>query len=326
VLLLAACDGGDSADGAGDGGPLQRIIVVLPNPSAIVVANLCAAIGEGYLADEGIEVRVEAVDGSGAVLQALTAGQGQIGLPGPGPVLNARVQGEEPVMFYNHYAQSLFGIVVPEDSDVQSVEDLEGTTVGVGTVDGTEVTFSRAILDEVGLQQDSDYEFLPVGDGGPATAAFERGEIDAYAAALPDMVIIESRGLTINEITPENYLSLFGNGYTAMQDYIDQNAETVEGFAAAITRGTEFAQDNKEETLEHCSEINPEEGADTELASDLYDFLVPRTEPLEGAEFGAFDAEAWQRWHDAMIDSGELEQEVDDIDSAYTNQFVESGS
>jgi NitT/TauT family transport system substrate-binding protein len=325
VLMLGACrdvEGGGGDSGGGDGGT-QQITLVTPNPSAIVLANFCAAQGEGYLEEEGLEVRFEAVDGSGAVLQAIVAGQGEIGLPGPGPVLNARAQGEEPVMFFNHYAQALFGIVVPEDSDIQSVEDLSGTTLGVGTVDGTEVTFSRAILDDVGLTFDEDYEILPVGDGGPATAAFERGEIDAYAAALPDMVIIESGGLPIEEITPEEYLDLFGNGFTAMQSYMDENPDVIEGFTRAIVRGTEFAMENKEETLEHCAEISPEEASDPELASDLYDFLLPRTEPVGGATLGEYDPEAWQRWHDAMIDSGELEEPIDDIDSAYTNEFVE---
>jgi NitT/TauT family transport system substrate-binding protein len=328
VLLLGACrdvEGGGGDSGGGEGGT-QQITLVTPNPSAIVAANFCAAQGEGYLEEEGLEVRFEAVDGSGAVLQALVSGQGQIGLPGPGPVLNARAQGEEPVMFFNHFAQSLFGIIVPEDSDIQSVEDLSGLTLGVGTVDGTEVTFSRAILDDAGLTFDEDYEILPVGDGGPATAAFQRGEIDAYAAALPDMVIIESRGLPIEEITPEEYLDLFGNGFTAMQSYIDQNPDVIEGFTRAMTRGTEFASENKEETLEHCAEINPEEASDPELASDLYDFLVPRTEPVGGGTLGEYGAESWQRWHDAMIESGELEEPIDDIDSAFTNEFVEKAS
>jgi len=327
LVITAACrdvggEGGDSGEG---GGTAQSITIATPNPSAILTANLCAAIGEGYLEDEGLEVRVEAVDGSGAVLQAMIAGQAQIGLPGPGPVLNARVQGEEPVMFYNQYAQSLFGVVVPEDSDIQAPEDIEGTTVGVGTVDGTEVTFSRAIFDEAGLTADEDYEFLPVGDGGPATAGFERGEIDAYAAAISDVVIIEARGLPVREITPDEYLDLFGNGFTTTQGYLDENAEVLQSFTDALNKGTDFALGNKEETLEHCAELNPEEGSDPELSSALYDALVPRTEPLEG-DYGVFDPDAFQRWHDAMIESGELENPVEDIEASFTNEFVESGS
>jgi NitT/TauT family transport system substrate-binding protein len=41
------------------------------------------------------------------------------------------------------------------------------------------VGFTRAILNDLGMVEGQDYEFLSVGNGGPATAAFERGDIEA---------------------------------------------------------------------------------------------------------------------------------------------------
>lgn len=325
AVLFTAC-AGDGADTETGAEPTERITVVLPNPSAINVFNLCAAMGEGYLAEEGLEARVEAVDGSGPVLQAMVAGQAEIGLPGPGPLLGAHAQGEDPVLFYNHFAQSLFGIVVPDDSQIQSIEDLGGTTVGVGTAEGAEVSFARAILSEAGLEEDADYEFLPVGDGGPATAAFERGEIESYAAAIPDMAIIEARGLPLRELTPEEFLAFFGNGYAAMQSYIDANGDLIEGFTRAMLRGAEFGKENKEETLEHCADINPEEATDPELTSALYDAIVPRTEPLGDNPVGVFAPEGWETWQESLLESGELQEPVDDLDAVYTNEFVESAA
>lgn len=323
LLALGACGGDEPGGGDSTGGATEEITVLLPNPSMVNVFNLCAAIGEGYLEEEGIEARVEAVDGSGAVLQAMVAGQAQIGLPGPGPVLGARAQGEEPVLFYNHFAQSLFGIVVPEDSQYQDPGNLGGTTVGVGTAEGAEVSFARSILNEAGLKEGPDYEFLPVGDGGPATAAFQRGEIDAYAAAIPDMAIIQARGLPLREVTPENFLAFFGNGYAAMQSYIDESEGIVQGFADAMKRGTEFALDNKDETLAHCADLNPEEGSDEELASTLFDAVIARSQPLGDTPVGVFPAEGWERWHESLLESGELEAPADDLNAAYTNEFVE---
>jgi len=327
----AADDSGDDAadDSADDGGQaaeMQEIIVLLPNPSAVNVFNLCAAIGEGYLEEEGIQVDVEAVDGSGAVIQAMVAGQAQIGLPGPGPVLNARIAGEELRMFYNSFSQSLFGLVVPADSDVQSIEDLRGQTIGVGTSEGAEVSYARAILSDAGLVEDTDYEFLSVGDGGPATAAFERGEIAAYSAAISDMAIIESRGLALEEITPEKFLAFFGNGYAATAEYMDSNPDLIQGFTSALLRGNEWALDNKEGTLEHCAEMNPEEGMDAELTSALYEAIVPRSQPLGDDPVGYYPHDGWEAWEASLLDSGELEAPVDDLEGAYTNEYVEAGS
>lgn len=353
-LLLAACGGDDDGDGtevdtgtpttdegaettppeepapeetedAAGPAELQEITLLLPNPSAVLIFNVCAAIGEGYLEEEGLDVEVEAVDGSGAVLQALVAGQADIGLPGPGPVLNARARGEDVVMVYNHFAQSLFGIVVAEESDAQAPADLAGTTIGVGTAEGAEVSFARAILAEAGLEEDADYEFLPVGDGGPATAAFQRGEIAAYAAAITDMAIIEARGLPLRELTPESFLGFFGNGFAAMAETIDSDPEMIQGFANAIVRGTEFALANKDATLEHCSDINPEEGSEPDLAAALYDAVTSRSEPVGGGALGTFDGNAWEQWQESLLDSGELE-EPQDVSAAFTNRFAEQAS
>ncbi|MPZ73746.1 MAG: PhnD/SsuA/transferrin family substrate-binding protein [Nitriliruptorales bacterium] len=322
----AAGDGGtEPADGAA-GGETQSLTVLLPNPSALNVFNLCAAVGEGYLEEEGIEVTVEAVDGSGPVLQAMVAGQAEIGLPGPGPVLNARAEGEDIRMFYNHFAQSLFGLVVEEGSEFQSIEDLEGQTIGVGTAEGAEVSYARAILTDAGLEEDTDYEFLPVGDGGQATAAFERGDIVAYSAAISDMAIMRARGLALNEITPEEFLTFFGNGYAASGEFIEENPEVIQGFTRAMLRGNEWALENKEGTIEHCAEQNPEEGRDEELASALYDAVTPRSQPLADEPVGVFPADGWEAWQDNLVESGELDGPVEDLDSAYTNEFVEAES
>jgi NitT/TauT family transport system substrate-binding protein len=296
----------------------------LPNPSAMNVFALCAAMGEGFLEEEGLDVTVEAVDGSGAVLQAMVAGQAQIGLPGPGPVLNARNGGEDVRMFFNVFAQSLFGLVVPEESSVESIEDLEGTTVGVGTAEGAEVSYARGILADAGLEEDSDYTMLAVGDGGQAVAAFEREDIESYSAAVSDMAIMEARGLPLREITPDKFLAFFGNGYAATGEYMDENPEVLQGFTNALLKGNEWALENKDGTLEHCAEMNPEEGQDTELASSLYDALTARSQPTGDDPVGSFPAEGWEAWEQNLIDSGELSAPMDDLEAAYTNEFVEN--
>ena len=115
---------------------LKRITVILPNPSALNVFPMHVAIGEGYFAEEGLEVEVQAVDGSSQVLQAMSAGQAQIGLPGPAPLLAARARGEDVVFFYNLNPKSIFGIVVREEAPYKQPTDLRGKVIGVGTADG----------------------------------------------------------------------------------------------------------------------------------------------------------------------------------------------
>jgi NitT/TauT family transport system substrate-binding protein len=305
---------------------LKEITVILPNPSALNVWPVHVAIGEGYMEEEGLSVDVQAVDGSSLVLQAMAAGQAEIGLPGPAPVLAARARGEDVVFIYNLNPKSIFGIVVREESDYQEPVDLKGTTIGVGTADGAEVGFARTILSAAGMQEGTDYTFLPVGDGGTAAAAFERGDIEAYAAATSDAAIMSTRGLSLREITPEEFKGYFGNGFAVLRSYMQANPDVVEGFGRAVTRGLKFGYDpaNREKVLEHAAVANPQEGEDSALANALFDQLLVKMGIGDQAEgYGYQVPENWEKWQQSLLDAGGL-TEAQDLSQAYTNEFVEA--
>src|SRR5262245_1609362 len=125
---------------------LRNITFVQPNPSAINSFQLHVAIGEGYFKDEGLNIRVETVDGSAPVLQALAAGQAQFGRPGPAPVLQARARGVDVVFLYNAVPTSAFGVVVKRDAADKSPGDLKGKVIGTGTGEGGEVGCAVGIV------------------------------------------------------------------------------------------------------------------------------------------------------------------------------------
>jgi NitT/TauT family transport system substrate-binding protein len=305
---------------------MKEITVILPNPSALNVWPMHVAIGEGYMEEEGLKLDVQAVDGSSLVLQAMAAGQAQIGLPGPAPTLAARERGEDVVFIYNLNPKSIFGIVVREESDYQQPADLKGKVIGVGTADGAEVAFARSILSDAGLTEGTDYTFLPVGDGGTAAAGFERGDIDAYSAATSDAAIMSTRGLKLREITPEKFQGYFANGYAVLRSWMEENRDIVEGFGRAVVKGTKFGMDpaNREKVLAHAAAANPQEGEDTALSNALFDQLVVKMDIGDQAEGHGYQSPAnWEAWQQTLLDSGGLAA-AQDLSQAFTNEFVET--
>lgn len=307
------------------GQELTPITFVQPSPSAINSFPVFVAIGEGYFAEEGLEVTVEAINGSSAVLQALAAGQAQFGRPGPAPVLAARGRGVDAVFIYNVAARTNFGVVVREESEFQSIEDLRGTVIGTGTADGAEVGFARNVLTGAGLVEGTDYSFLTVGDGGPATAAFSRGDISAYSASVADAAILTQRGLPVRDITPAEYQRFFGNGLATMGDTIRDNPELVEKFGRAFARGHAFALDdaNRETVLAHLKAGNPQEGEDAGFQSALFDAVRAKTIPVDMSNgLGYQPPKIWAEWQDSLVAGGDLQGPLDDLEAAYTNDFV----
>jgi len=305
---------------------LREITFVQPSPSAINSFPVFVAIGEGYFAEEGLDVSVEAINGSGAVLQALSAGQAHFGRPGPGPVIGARSRGVDAVFIYNVAARSNFGVVVREDSGIQDPEGLRGKVIGTGTADGSEVGFARNVMSGSDMVEGDDFTFLTVGDGGPATVAFNSGEMDAYSASTADAAILNQRGMMVRDITPPEFARFFGNGIATMGDTIRDDRELVEKFGRAFTRGHAFALDdaNREAVLSHLKDGNPQEGEDPEFQSALFDSVRSKTIPVDMSNgMGYQPPEVWGEWQASLIAGGDLAEPLDDLSAAFTNEFVE---
>lgn len=304
---------------------MREITFVQPSPSAINSFPVFVAIGEGYFKEEGLEVTVEAINGSGAVLQALSAGQAHFGRPGPGPVIAARSRGVDAVFIYNVAARSNFGIVVREESDIQDPEGLRGKVIGTGTADGAEVGFARNVMSSAEMVAGTDFTFLTVGDGGPATVAFNSGEMDAYSSSTADAAILNQRGMKVRDITPPEFARFFGNGIATMGDTIRKDRELVEKFGRAFARGHAFALDdaNREVVLAHLKAGNPQEGEDAEFQSALFDAVRSKTIPVDMSNGqGYLPPKVWEEWQASLVAGGEIAAPLEDLTAAYTNEFV----
>ena len=175
------------------------------------------------------------------------------------------------------------------------------------------------------MTEGTDYEFLPVGDGGTAAAAFLGEEVSSYAASTADAAILSQRGLGMRDITPEEFVTFFGNGYVAMRSFIDANPEVVEGFGRALVRAQVFAMDeaNRAAVLEHLREGMPQESEDPEFAEALFEAVLAKTIPLDRSNgWGYQNPTDWERWHESLVETGSLEAPMEDLEAAYTNDFV----
>jgi NitT/TauT family transport system substrate-binding protein len=305
----------------------QELTIAFPSPGGLGYFALYNAIGEGYFEDEGLVIQPQSVNGSGQVIQALLAGQAQLGHPGPGPLLNAREGGEDLVYIYNYFTRSQFNLVVPEESEFQSPTDLKGKVIGVGTSDGAEVAFVRSIFDAEGMTEGEDYTFITVGEGGMAVAGFMQKAIDAYASDTAGVATLQLRGVDLRVLTPPEFQAYFGNGYVVTREYMEANGDVIERFGRALVKGIKFGIDpaNREATLEHAKLGNPQQLEDMEFADALLDVYFNLTTPIDPSKgYGYQNPESWERWQATLVDSGDLDAPLPDLTQAYTNQFVEA--
>lgn len=326
-VLLMGCGGpaAEQAESGGDGAESSEtsLTVALPTTSCIVSIENYVAQEQGFFEEEGVNINIEAVNGSAGVLQAIAAGQADFGGPGATPVLAAMERGEDIKYFLNVRPGGSFYLVSNSDSGFETASDLEGKTIGVATADGNEVSFVDAIMSNEGFTTD-EYEKLTVGEGGTAVAAFERGEIDAYAASADGYATIEHAGFDMTDLTTDSVDYMFGNGYAAPASVIEEQSDALVAYSRAWIRAAELVADDPQAALDACAEYQPQELEDEDYALSILDLIKENRTPVHEDEPFGYMAE--EDWDAILADALEAEIVTDDsldASEAFTNELVD---
>mgnify|MGYP003578501019 CR=1 FL=1 len=129
----------------------------------------------------------------------------------------------------------------------------------------------------------------------------------------------------MRDITPEKFLTYFGNGYAALGDYIAKNPDVIEGFGRALVRGTRFAMEDKnhDAVMKHLAAGNRQEGENKAFASALFQAVRVKAKPKDLSKgWGYQDPGHWEAWHKSLLASGDLKKPLPNLEAAYTNKFI----
>lgn len=287
---------------------LTPLTVLLPINSPIL-HGFRVADAAGYFAEEGIEVDFQALDGGGAVVTQLLAGNGDIANIPVGPVVEAIEQGQTHLRaVWNYVYGSIFYIAVPADSDIETAADLEGRKVGVSALSGGEVPVVRGIIQSAGLSSEEDVELVAIGEGTALTVrALEEGQVDAYGGSVNDIVALQAQDLDLRYILPDELLELPASGIVVTQEFIDENRDLVAGFLRAATKGSYWATVNPGATLCVLKEVTPEQFAEP-VGEMIFEAVLPITWAPEGTQMGFQSPETWGAFFDFI---GAARPEVD---------------
>ena len=305
VVLLTACTGNGQATGGASqsaGAPIAvEVLVPFPYPGMLRPGLLMAQ--DRFFAEEGLDVTLTTVDGSQVVAQQVIAGNATIGILDVASILIANSDGHD-VRAVAGFNKGTFGIVVTDDSDIDSIEDLEGRILGVTDPSGGEMNLVRAALADVGLEPDADVEIVPVGEGGPASfLAIQDGTIDAFAGAINDFVALESEGLVPRSILPEKYQGLPAGNWVVMQSTLDdpELRDIVVRVIRAHAKGLVFAEENIDAAVAIGCEIVPEQCDDVARATVTMARGLGTNLPNGDNPWGFNDHDAWDTTQAALL-------------------------
>jgi NitT/TauT family transport system substrate-binding protein len=245
VVLLAALAGTACAPGdqqASDGGEPEQVAIVVGTLPIVDVAPIHLALEEGYFADEGLDVRVEVVQGGAAAVPALIGGDLDIAYGAWPSFLIANARGFDlRAVADGTRARPGFTelLALPTSGLEANPEGLGGRRIAVNTLGNIGELAVRAALVRAGLAADAaELVEIPFPD---MTVALRRGDVDVIWASEP--VATLARDTLDAVLVTDSYVGEMEAfpvaGYQATAEFVEANPRTVAAFQRALARAVD---------------------------------------------------------------------------------------
>jgi NitT/TauT family transport system substrate-binding protein len=209
--------------------------------------GMYAAIEQGYLADEGLKLELQAMSGGAAIIPAITGGSLDFGISNYMSTILSNAQGLKIKVFsdsaYDSKDHSPFSVVVKKGSPVKAAKDLNGKKIAVNT---------RNNIVHVGVM-----EWMELKGGDPKTvqfvelpfpqmpAALSQGQVDAIAPTEPFVTVSTTQdGQILANYFAEIRDSMAISGFVSTEDWINKNRDVAQAFHRANTKGMGFVAKN----------------------------------------------------------------------------------
>jgi NitT/TauT family transport system substrate-binding protein len=324
LSALALALGAVAVGGAQDR-PLTRVTFALTTKDISVghAAHTSLPVALGYWRDEGLDVTVASVEGSTAGAQQLAAGNIQIVSVGPEVVLISREKGVKIKAFYVQARESIFTLVVPADSPIQTIAELKGKTVGVPSLASGSVPYTKALAASEGLDPEKDLTFLAVGIGAPGALALQQKRVDALGLWDTLQAELENRGLQFRRLTAPIAKTMIGQSLAARDDFVVEQARLATAFARGVAKATLFGLTNPEAAVRIHWKLYPQSklqgGDEAKALKDAIHvfkarFDLQRVDTREDKRYGAATTAQWERLERIYKERGLIKGTVNPAD------------
>src|SRR4026209_390037 len=135
----------------------------------------------GWFKEEGVEVELVPLSGSGDCVKTVATKEVAYALPSVEPLAAARPQGVKAKIFYTAYQGNIYGIAVPVDSPVQKMTDLKGKNIGVISMGSAGVQIAKALAATSGMDPNSDINVVVAGEGAQNPGMGRGQQVDALS-------------------------------------------------------------------------------------------------------------------------------------------------
>lgn len=313
ALGLSACGGddGDGGDSTGNGGSASGELETTElTVGALPIADYAAvywAEDHGFFEDEGLTVTLEPVQGGPIAAQQVASGQLNLSFSNTISTSIATQNGLpiQTVVLTSALGPGGLSVYVDPDSPIESLEDLDGATIGINAQNNIGDVTLRNLLAEEGLD-DVEPTFVEV-PFPEMLSGVQAGSIDVGYSPEPFSSAALDAGMReiVDLADPEGpNAGLAVSNFIASDTFIEENPNTVAAFARAMYAAGEDIEANEEEFRTWLPGI-------ANLSED-----VAQNIPLPDF-YSETDLDEIQRVVDILVEQGLLEDGYDPAEFTY---------
>lgn len=301
VLSLGACadDDGDDVEDPAPCGPSAEP----PAPAAVRLGffstnlPLEIAFAQGFFDAENLTVTTQQVTSSIDLFQSVAAGTIDIALTSADNPVNYRLNADNPVnngngtldvqmIFGDHRGLGLALVAQPEFT---TIESLRGKTCGVDAPVSGFAYVLYEMLQQKGLERETDYSVVQAGGTPIRLAALRDGMIDCTLLNADSVVRAREEGFAVLSEIQDVASPYLGGVGAARRSWLDEHADVATRFIRAYARAQLWVEneDNRKAVIQLLTDTD----ADTSsaLAGKIYEAAVHH--PTGVTHQAEFDAE-----------------------------------
>jgi NitT/TauT family transport system substrate-binding protein len=259
VALLgftAACGGGSSGSGgaapAAPGAPVP--VTMTSFNGSFASLSVYVANRKGFFAQHGIAPDFVTVTSGSAAMQAMLSGSAQMANVAIFETLTAASKGED-VKYIVGAATGSFGeLVVGKDVQLPHesagypavIQDLKGKKIGVSSKGSATYYGLVYVLQQAGLNPDTDVTIVPAGALSAQVAALDSGQLDAFVSQEPVTTQVTTSGdgrvvfYQYQGNRPPLLDNLITNGIATTDKFMADNPAAVTGVHDAVAQADQY--------------------------------------------------------------------------------------
>lgn len=342
--FVAACGGtADSQSGSttsSNGKKLRNVTLTYGVPSLDPTTAWFAAIPQavGFYAQQGLSVNVQGLSGGSAAVAALVAGRAKFATQSSEIIFTSVDTGVALKGFMCEIPGDFVGLAVnastPVTTEAELANYLRGKTIGTNAIGGDPELEVKGVLSALGLNPDTDVQFLAVGTGTPAANALKTGRVAALGLWAMVYAGFQAQGYELRIFQPKPLPHLgFEHTTVAMDSTINNDPQLVTAFSKAIAQSLAFLYGaSPEEITKLHYKVYPDtmpQGVSTTEAIDqgvtVLDSLMPYLQLKQHLQPGQLLGDATSSQIDMvaqMLKGANVIKTVRPANAYFTGQFL----